>query len=142
MCLHKTITLSFCEKLIHIIECQKRNEREKVREKYTQKLCISITTICIRVISLALLNILPKNWASNIIRKWYEDYIDLLPLIWLSSSHFFVSSWCVHNKRLQAMNDDGMLKLTFQRVYWNTDLSFACVYESECTTHRNNMHTK
>lgn len=123
ICLHETIILSFCEKLIHNIECQKRNEREK----YTQKLCISITTICICVISLALLNILLKiEQATSSVNdmKIISTYCRLYDS---AAAIFLVPSWCVHNKRLQAMNDDGMLKLTFQRVYWNTDLSFVCV---------------
>lgn len=64
-------------------------------------------------------------------------------------AHFFVSCWRVHNKQLQAMNDDGVHKLTFQRLYWNTDLSFVwelvckvcTVYESKCyNTQRYHAH--
>lgn len=38
----------------------------------------------IPVISLALRNILPKTEHATSSRTWVEDYIDLLPLIWLS----------------------------------------------------------
>lgn len=114
------------------------------------------------VISLALHNILPKiEHATSSVNdiKIISTYCRLYDSA-VSNSHFFpltfrideliflVSCWCAHNKQLQAMNDDGLLKLTFQRLHWNTDLSFACelackvypVWNSEC--YNMHKHTK
>lgn len=83
-----------------------------------------------------------SSWATNrLFFVRFHRIWDLSGLFLLStlSSH----GWCIYSERLQAMNDDGMAKLTFQREYIAKLRFIVCKLHTEtaCKMIQNKIHS-